>query len=103
MKFNEAFTSLRDRFITKDVSNIPDVVFEFNIKDLGTFYAKVEGGKLSIEPYNYYDNDASLTATYDNFVKIIEGKLNPVNAFLTGRLKVDGDLGKAAILEQILK
>ena len=103
MEFKDCFNELKKDFVNKDVRNIPNVVFEFNIKDIGVFYAKVENGKLDIQPYNYYDNDVSFTAKFETYKKIISGELDPVKAFFTGRLKVSGDLGKAVILQSILK
>lgn len=105
MTFQEVFNELRDMFINKDVTGIPNIAFQFNIigESEGIFYAEVKNGKLSIEPYNYNDNNAVLEAKYKVFKRIINGELNPVNAYLTGRLKVTGDLSKAVILEQILK
>lgn len=105
MTFEEVFNDLRSRFIDKDVTAIPNVSFQFNVvgDGEGIFYAEVKDGKLSIEPYEYYDNDAIFEAKYDIFRRIINGELSPVNAYLTGRIKVKGDLGKACILEQVLK
>ena len=103
MEFKDCFNELKKDFVNKDVRNIPNVVFEFNIKDIGVFYAKVQDGKLDIQPYNYYDNDVSFTASFETYKKIINGKLDPIKAFFTGRLKVSGDLGKAVILQNILK
>ena len=103
MEFKDCFNELKKDFVNKDVRNIPNVVFEFNIKDIGVFYAKVQDGKLDIQPYNYYDNDVSFTAKFETYKKIINGKLDPIKAFFTGRLKVSGDLSKAAILQNILK
>ena len=103
MEFKDCFNELKKDFVNKDVRNIPNVVFEFNIKDIGVFYAKVQDGKLDIQPYNYYDNDVSFTASFETYKKIINGESDPIKAFFTGKLKVSGDLGKAAILQNILK
>lgn len=103
MEFKDCFNELKKDFVNKDVSNVPNVVFEFNIKDIGVFYAKVENGKLDIQPYNYYDNDVSFTAKFETYQKIISGELDPIKAFFNGRLKVSGDLSKAMILENIIK
>ena len=103
MEFKDCFNELKKDFVNKDVSNVPNVVFEFNIKDVGVFYAKVQDGKLDIQPYNYYDNDVSFTAKFEIYKKIINGELDPIKSFFTGRLKVSGDLGKAALLQSILK
>ena len=103
MEFKDCFNELKKDFVNKDVSNIPNVVFEFNIKDIGVFYAKVQDGKLDIQPYNYYDNDVSFTASFETYKKIISGELDAIKAFFNGRLKVSGDLGKATLLQNILK
>lgn len=103
MEFKDCFNELKKDFVNKDVRNIPNVVFEFNIKDIGVFYAKVQDGKLDIQPYNYYDNDVSFTAKFETYQKIINGELDAIKAFFTGKLKVSGDLGKAMILENIIK
>ena len=104
MNFNEAFESLKEQFINKDVSNIENLAFEFRVKEPeGVFYAEVKNGKLSIEPYNYYDNNCVFIAKHEVFRKIINQELSPVSAYLTKRLRVDGDLGKAMILEKIIK
>ena len=103
MEFKDCFNELKKDFVNKDVRNIPNVVFEFNIKDIGVFYAKVQDGKLDIQPYSYYDNDVSFTAKFETYKKIISGELDPIKAFFNGRLKVSGDLCKATILQNILK
>ena len=103
MEFKDCFNELKKDFVNKDVRNIPNVVFEFNIKDIGVFYAKVQDGKLDIQPYNYYDNDVSFTAKFETYKKIINGDLDAIKAFFTVKLMVSGDLGKATILQNILE
>jgi putative sterol carrier protein len=59
------------------------------------FYVEIKDGKLSIEPYEYNDRQANLMISSANFIKMINKKLNAVLAFTTGKLKIDGDIGKA--------
>ena len=105
MKFEEAFKDLKGMIIDKDVSNIEDIAIQFNMigKPAGVFYAEVQNGKLSIEPYNYYNNNCVFTAKYEVFRKIINQELSPVSAYLTKKLRVEGDIRKAMILEKIIK
>lgn len=102
--FEDVFSELKGLFIDKDVSNIDNIAYQFRIigEGAGVFYAEVKDHKLSIEPYNYNDHDAEFVGTYEVFSKIISGKLNPVKAFLTGKIKVNGDLGKASYIEKVL-
>ena len=39
--------------------------------------------------------DVTMTADADTFRAILSGDLNPTSAFMTGKLKVDGDMGAA--------
>ncbi|MGB2200584.1 MAG: SCP2 sterol-binding domain-containing protein [Pseudooceanicola atlanticus] len=46
--------------------------------------------------------DVTLTADQDTFQEILSGELNPTSAFMTGKLSVDGDMGKAMALGSVL-
>lgn len=68
----------------------------------GVFYIEAKDGKLHVEPYNYYDRDARFNISADNFIKLAAGKLDPVWAFTTGKLKIDGSVEKALEFKKIL-
>ncbi|MEE9454217.1 MAG: SCP2 sterol-binding domain-containing protein [Paracoccaceae bacterium] len=46
--------------------------------------------------------DCTLTADADVFQAILDGDTNPTAAFMTGKLKVDGDMGMAMKLGALL-
>lgn len=46
--------------------------------------------------------DVTLTASPDTFAQIVAGDLDPTTAFMTGKLSVDGDMGMAMKLAQVL-
>ena len=48
------------------------------------------------------DADVTLTADAETFQGILEGEVNPTTAFMTGKLSVDGDMGKAMALGGLL-
>ena len=77
---------------------------QITLTDLNeAFYVEIKNGKLSIDPHVYYDRQANLKITSANFIKMINGKLNSVLAFTTGKLQIDGDIGKASEMANILK
>ena len=46
--------------------------------------------------------DVTLTASPETFVAIFEGELAPTTAFMTGRLRVEGDMALAMRLGSVL-
>lgn len=94
--------AMRDK---ADISNIDFLAVQVNLTDVtpGVFYVEVKDQQLNIAPYDYYDKSCAITVSSTNFNKLIEGKLDPVVAFTMGKLKVDGDLGKAMEFAGLLK
>jgi len=48
------------------------------------------------------DADVTLSADAETFAEILDGSLNPISAFMSGRLAVDGDMGLAMKLGAVL-
>lgn len=69
----------------------------------GIFYIEIKDGQLHVEPYDYHDRNARLIINGTNLMKLVNGKLDPVLAFTTGKLKVDGDTNAAMELIRFLK
>lgn len=105
MDFKNFFSKIKEQLITKDTGNIPGkLAIQVNLtgESAGTFYIEVINGTLSIEPYDYEDRDVAITLSSENFLKLIQGKADPVMLFTLGKLKVDGDVGKALELKKFI-
>ena len=48
------------------------------------------------------DADCTITASQDTFQELFDGELDPTAAFMTGKIKIDGDMGVAMKLGQLL-
>ncbi len=106
MNYEQVVDAFRERFKDTDVSSVPGTLaFQINMtgNPHGIFYIEIKNGEVHIEPYEYYDRNAILTASASNLLKLINGKLDPVAAFTLGKLKVDGDIGAALELIKFLK
>lgn len=105
MTYEEIFNTVKEQFMNADVSGIKEhLAYQFNIvgEGEGIFYAEVKEGQLYVEPYEYYDRDAIFICTAQILLKIASGKLDPVLAFTTGKLKVEGSIEKALLLKEFL-
>ena len=105
MTYEEIFQKVKQKFSGADVSKVQEhLAFQFNItgEGEGAFYAEVKDGVLSIEPYEYYDRDVLFSCSAKTLLAIIAGKLDPIFAFTTGRLKIEGNIEKALSLKKFL-
>lgn len=105
MTFEELLENVRGKMAEVDTSNQPFLAVQVNItgKDGGVFYIEIKDGKASVEPYEYNDRSCAITMEQAKFLKLIDGKLDPVVAYTTGKLKVEGDLGKALEFSKLIK
>ncbi len=106
MTYESVVQAARKKFLNVDVSSVQGTLaFQINLvgKVEGIFYIEIKDGRVHVEPYEYYDRNAILTMNATNFTKLINGKLDPVIAFTTGKLKVDGDINAALEIVKFLK
>ena len=106
MTYEEIFSAAKEQFMKSDVSgfnNFLAVQVDIIGEGEGAFYIALKDRKLTVEPYEYYDRHVKLIATGEDFLKIADGSMNAVMAYTTGKLKIEGDLGMALELQQIIE
>ena len=74
-----------------------DGTAKFVIEDEGAIMVDSDGARAGDD-----EAEVTLTADADTFREILEGDLNPTTAFMSGRLKIDGDMGAAMRLAPAL-
>ncbi len=105
MTYEEIVEKVRERLKDADTSKVDGfLAIQVNITEegAGAFYVEVKDGKLSVEPYEYFDRQALITMKSKNFIKLMEGKLDPVAAFTLGKLKIDGSIEKVLEFSKLL-
>jgi putative sterol carrier protein len=105
MTFDEILANVRKRAAKATVS--PDyflaVMITITGDNDGVFYIEAKNGKVSVEPYEYIDRNCEIIISAEDLVKLMDSKLDPVAAFSAGKLKVNGDLGKALEFSSFIK
>lgn len=103
MTYEQIVAKVREKYAAADASCVNGTTaIQINLvgKNIeGVFYIEAKDGKVNVEPYDYRDNKAVVQVAPTNLMKILDGKLNPVFAYTTGKVSVDGDTG--AVLELI--
>ena len=74
-----------------------DGTAKFVIEDEGAIMLDGDGARAGDE-----EAEVTMSADAETFREILDGSLNPTTAFMTGRLKVDGDMGAAMRLAPAL-
>lgn len=98
MTFDEIITKVREEANERlDCGNVKFLAIQVKLTGVngGIFYVEIKDGKANVEPYEYKDRSCVVIMEPINFLKLIDGKLNPVMAYTEGKLKVEGDLAKA--------
>jgi putative sterol carrier protein len=79
--------------------------FQFDItgEDGGQWYAAIADGNVDIAEGTIENPSIVLTASSENWLKIVSGELSGQTAFLTGKLKIKGDMSLAMKLQSIFQ
>ncbi|MDR9855365.1 SCP2 sterol-binding domain-containing protein [Paenibacillus sp. VCA1] len=78
-------------------------VYQFNIGEFDPIQVVFDNASVEVLEDASETADCTLTLSEKNFRKLLENDLNSTMAFMTGSLKVDGKLGLALKLQEILK
>ncbi len=74
--------------------------YVFEIDGAGTWKVDVDDGTVKVAEGGG-DADATIAASEETFEQIASGDLNATTAYMTGKLKVRGDMGAAMKLSRI--
>ena len=72
----------------------------FDIEGAGQWKVDVDDGAVTVSEGGG-DADVTIAASQETFEKIIAGEQNPTSAYMTGKLKIKGDMGAAMKLQKL--
>ena len=95
-EFFEGLESQADASKTAGMNNS----YVFDIEGAGQWTVRVEDGKVSVAE-GAGEADATISASEETFERIVAGEQNPTTAYMTGKLKIKGDMGAAMKLQKL--
>ncbi|WP_096200812.1 SCP2 sterol-binding domain-containing protein [Bacillus sp. FJAT-45350] len=77
--------------------------YQIDLKESGQFQIVLENGKVEVVEGTPNDSEVTLILSDKNFSKLLKGDFNTTMGFMTGNLKVEGKMGLALKLQEIIK
>ncbi len=69
----------------------------------GDWVVSVQNGACKVRPGTIANPRLNITSDAQDFVSLVTGRLNPMMAFMMGKLKVQGDMGLASRFPSMFK
>ncbi|TML88248.1 MAG: SCP2 sterol-binding domain-containing protein [Actinobacteria bacterium] len=95
-QFFDTLASRADSSKTAGMSNS----YVFDIEGVGQWKVDVDDGTVTVTE-GAGDADVTISTSEEMFQKIIAGEQNPTSAYMTGKLKIKGDMGAAMKLQKL--
>ena len=99
MEPREFFDTLESRVDASKMAGMNNS-YLFEIEGAGTWKVDVADGKVSVTE-GAGDADVTIRSSEETFSAIASGEQNPTTAYMTGKLKVEGDMGAALKLQKL--
>jgi putative sterol carrier protein len=95
----EFFETLAGRAEPAKIAGVSNS-YLFDIEGDGQWLVDVRDGAVKVTEGGG-DADATISTSSETFAKIIAGEQNPTTAYMTGKLKIKGDMGAAMKLQKL--
>jgi putative sterol carrier protein len=95
----EFFESLESRIDPSKAAGMT-ASYKFDIEGAGSWHVDVDDGKVTVTE-DGGEADTTITTSAETFMKIARGEQNPTAAYMSGKLKVNGDMGQAMKLQKL--
>jgi putative sterol carrier protein len=104
MNTSELFGTLKELSEKAKLDPALEVSVSVNLTgaDPAWWNARAGGGQLRLEEGELPEADVSVTASSETAIGIFEKTVDPMMAFLTGKIKLKGDIGKIAMLKGLI-
>lgn len=79
------------------------VMFDLDGDDGGRWIVHVVDGACNVENGGEGRHDATIKMADEDYVAMMQGRLNPMSAFMSGKIKVAGDMSKALKLQSLFR
>lgn len=94
------FASMQQRFNPQAAQGM-DAVFQFELTDADPYYIAIDDGRCEISEGEHDDPTVTLIMDSATLTGVMEGSIDGMQAFMTGKIKADGDIMLATKLTRL--
>jgi NAD(P)-dependent dehydrogenase (short-subunit alcohol dehydrogenase family)/acyl dehydratase len=100
----QVFENMQSSFQPDAAAGV-QVIFQFNISGSGggDWFTEIKDGQCSVKQGIASTPTTTLKMSAEDFLKIVKGQLPAMQAYTSGKLKIEGDLMKSQLFEKLFK
>ena len=99
--FDNFFAALPERAAGRDLSGVR-ASYVFSLEDGSAWTVRIDDGKVSVSPGSDENVDCTISASEETYSKLIAGETSALSTYLSGKLRVSGDLAASMQLQKLL-
>lgn len=103
MSLDKIFASMPERFQADKADGVNMIVlFDVSGDDGGQWSVGVKDGAIDVQKAAAENPTASIKISSEDLQAMTSGQLNPMMAFMSGKIKVDGDLNSVMKFQSLV-
>ncbi len=96
------FDAMPGAFVADAAADV-NVVFQYVIAGAGEWHCAIEDGSCTVAA-GVHDSPTCILKMADaDFLKMMNGQLPPMQAYTSGKLKIEGDIMKSQLIEKLFR
>jgi NAD(P)-dependent dehydrogenase (short-subunit alcohol dehydrogenase family)/acyl dehydratase/putative sterol carrier protein len=100
----EVFDAMPGSFVADAAAGV-DVIFQYNISGHGggDWFSIIKDATCQVEAGSHEKPSCTLKMSDSDFLDLMNGKLPAMQAYTSGKLKIEGDIMKSQLIEKLFK
>jgi putative sterol carrier protein len=101
---SEVFDAIPAAFVADAAAGVA-VVFQYHITGDkgGDWFCSIKGGNCRVEAGTHDNPSCTLKMNEADFLDLMNGRLAAMQAYTSGKLKIEGDIMKSQLIEKLFK